>query len=133
MPGLRDVLAAMEWLRVEYPQYLERGRGDFLAINCQRLKLDAWENDEEVSLHRGLAAMRPRLSVPLWIIQMDGQDADSWPLLGDVPIFTEHAASQFSWMLEASFDRREAQQRYPVGSGMILAAAFEKRCREPSG
>jgi hypothetical protein len=75
--------------------------------------------------------MRPRLPVPLWIIQLHGQDADSWPLLGDVPIFTEHVESQFGWMLEASFDRRDSQRRYPEDSGMILAAAIEDRCRGP--
>jgi hypothetical protein len=31
-------------------------------------------------------------------------------VIGDVPIFTEHIAAQFGWMLEASTD---AQQRYP--------------------
>jgi hypothetical protein len=128
-PSLRDVLVAMEWLRVEFPQYLERKRGNFMAINCQRLSREVWENNEEVSLHRGLAAMRTRLPVPLWIIQMAEQDVEDWPLIGEVPIFTEHLSAQFSWMLEASFDRRESQQRYPEDSGMILAPALAKKCR----
>ena len=128
-PSLRDVLVAMEWLRVEFPQYIERKRGDFMAINCQRLSREAWENNEEVSLHRGLAAMRTRLSVPLWIIQMADQDVEHWPLIGEVPIFTEHLEAQFAWMIEASFERRESQQRYPEDSGLILAPALAEKCR----
>jgi hypothetical protein len=131
-PSLRDVLVAMEWLRVEFPQYIERKRGDFMAINCQRLSREVWENNEEVSLHRGLAAMRTRLSVPLWIIQMADQDVEHWPLIGEVPIFTEHLEAQFGWMLEASFDRRESQQRYPADSGMILAPALAEKCSDGS-
>ena len=128
-PSLRDVLVALEWLRVEYPQYVERRRGDFLAVNCQRLTREAWENDEEVSLHRGLAAMRRRLPVPLWIIQLADQDAEFWPLMSEAPIFTEHAAEQFGWMVEASFDRQDSQRRYTGDLGMILAPALEAMCR----
>ena len=57
-PSLRDVLVALEWLRVEYVQHTTRNRGDFLAINLQRFRRADWELAEEVSLHRGLAAMR---------------------------------------------------------------------------
>lgn len=128
-PSLRDVLVAMEWLLVEYPQFLERRRGDFLAINCQRLSREAWQNSEELSLHRGLAAMRPRLSAPLWIIQTADQDVELWPLIGEVPIFTEHVSAQFAWMIEVQFDRCEAQGRYPEDSGLILAPILEGRCR----
>jgi hypothetical protein len=127
--SLRDVLVAMEWLRVEWPQFLERRSGDFLAINCQRLTKEIWESREELSLHRGLAAMRRRLPTPLWIIQMSDQDVESWPSLGEVPIFTEHVSAQFAWMWEASFDRNESQQRYPTESGLILSAALEEKCR----
>ena len=42
----------------------------------------------------------------MWIIQLAGQDVDFWPLIGEVPIFTEHTQAQFGWMLEASFDRQ---------------------------
>jgi len=128
-PPLRDVLVAMEWLRVEYPQFVERKRGDFMAINCQRLSREVWENSEEVSLHRGLAAMRTRLPVPLWVIQLADQDVEHWPLIGEVPILTEHVLAQFGWMVEASFDRRESQQRYADDSGMILAPALAAKCR----
>jgi hypothetical protein len=131
-PALRDVLVAFEWLRIEYPQYVERGRGDYLAINCQRLSKEAWENNEQVSLHRGLAGMRARLPVPLWIIQLADQDVEFWPLIGEVPIFTEHAAAQFGWMMEASFDREESQRRYSQDSGMTLAPALEAKCRGTS-
>jgi hypothetical protein len=128
-PSLGDVLVAMEWLRVEYPQFVERRRGDFLAINCQRLSKETWESREEVSLYRGLAAMRARLPVPLWIIQQADQEVEFWPLIGDVPIFTEHVSAQFVWMLEGAFDRGEAQRRYPEDSGLILSAPLAERCR----
>lgn len=128
-PSLRDVLVAMEWLRVEYPQFVERRRGDFLAINCQRFSREIWESREEVSLHRGLAAMRTRLPVPLWIIQQADQDVEFWPLIGDVPIFTEHVSAQFVWMLEGAFDRSDSQQRYPEDSGLVLSAPLAERCR----
>jgi hypothetical protein len=129
VPSLRDVLVAMEWLRVEYPQFLDRRRGDFMAINCQRLSQEQWETRDEVSLHRGLAAMRARLPVPLWIIQRADQNVDTWPLMGEVPVFTEHVEAQFGWMLEAAFDRREAQRHYAQASGMLLAPALEEKCR----
>jgi hypothetical protein len=128
-PALRDVLVALEWLRVEYPRHVERGRGDYLAVNCQRLTNETWKNDERVSLHRGLAAMRAQLPVPLWIIQHADQDAEFWPLIGEVPIFTEHAAAQFGWMMEASFDRHDSQRRYAQDSGLTLAPALEAKCR----
>jgi hypothetical protein len=132
-PSLRDVLVASEWLRVEYPQLVDRRRGDFLAINCQRCSRGVWETAEELSLHRGLAGMRSRLPVPLWIIQEAGQDVEFWPLVGDVPIFTEHVSAQFAWMLEAAFDRGEAQRRYPTDSGLVLAPAAAARCRGEGG
>ena len=103
--------------------------GDFLAINCQRLSKETWESREEVSLHRGLAAMRARLPVPLWIIQKADQEVELWPLIGDVPIFTEHVSAQFGWMLEAAFDRGDSQRRYPEDSGLILSAPLAERCR----
>jgi hypothetical protein len=132
-PQLRDVLVALEWLRVEYPQFVERGRGDFLAINCQRLTQETWGQAEEVSLHRGLAAMRARLRVPMWIIQLAGQGVDGWPLIGEVPIFTEHTEAQFGWMLEGSFDRGDSQRRYSEDSRMILAPTLAARCRGDGG
>ena len=132
-PSLRDVLVAFEWLRVEYPQAVGRRRGDFLAINCQQLTQKSWAHAEEVSLHRGLAAMRQRLPAPLWIIQRAGQDVESWPLIGEVPIFTEHAAAQFAWMMEAFFDREESQRRYAKDSGMILSPALAARCAGREG
>lgn len=83
-----------------------------MAINCQQLSRDVWENAEEVSLHRGLAAMRPRLSVPLCIVQLADQDVEFWPLIGEVPIFTEHVTAQLAWMPEARFERSESERRY---------------------
>ena len=129
IPSLGDVLVALEWLRVEYPLFVERRRGDFLAINCQRLSRELWEGREELSLHRGLAAMRPRLPVPLWIIQRADQDVEMWPLIGEVPIFTEHVDAQFAWMWEAAFDRRESQQRYAQDSRMVLVPTLAEKCR----
>jgi len=98
------------------------------TINCQRLTLETWQNDEEVSLHRGLAAMRQRLPAPLWIIQRADQGAECWPLIGEAPIFTEHAAAQFGWMIEASFDRQDSQRRYAQDSGLVLAPTLEEKC-----
>ena len=51
--------------------------------------------------------MRWRLPMPVWIIQWAGQDVESWPLIGDAPIFTEHGEAQFGWMLETTLDRQE--------------------------
>lgn len=127
--SIDDVLVALEWLRVEWPQYVDRNRGDFLAINIQRLSKDVWASRDEVSLHRGLAAMRGRLPVPLWVIQLDGQQAETWPLLDQTPIFTEHAAAQFAWMLEVDFGRQESMQRYPEDSGLDLCSTIVARCR----
>lgn len=73
--------------------------------------------------------MRSRLPVPLWIIQHAEQDAEFWPLIGEVPILTEHAEAQFGWMIEDSFDRQEAQGRYARDSGLRLAPALEAKCR----
>jgi hypothetical protein len=129
VPSLGDVLVAMEWLRVEFPQYLKRRRGDYIAINCQLLSREHWENRDEVSLHRGLAAMRSRLAVPVWIIQQADQQVETWPLMGHTPIFTEHVSAQFAWMLEVSFPRRDSQQRYPEDSGLLLAPGLLKLCR----
>jgi hypothetical protein len=128
-PALRDILVAIEWLRVEYQQFVERNRGDFLAINCQAQTIETWTSSEEVSLHRGLAAMRSRLPVPLWIIQLADQEVEHWPLIGEVPIFTEHVSAQFGWMLDAAFDRRDSQQRYAGDSGLILSPALAEQCR----
>jgi hypothetical protein len=114
---------------VEWPHYVERNRGDFLAINIQQLSKELWSSRDEVSLHRGLAAMRNRLPVPLWVIQRDGQQAETWPLLDQTPIFTEHPAAELTWMLEASFDRKDSMQRYPEDSGLKLCSAMIARCR----
>jgi hypothetical protein len=84
--------------------------------------------DERYSLHRGLISLR--LPVPLWIIQSAGQGVDDWGLPGDFPIFTEHFERQFSWMLQISFDRRDAQSNFPQASRLAFSPAMQRLCRE---
>jgi hypothetical protein len=38
--------------------------------------------------------------VPLWILQRADQRVDEWPGMGTHPIFTEHLAGQWHWMME---------------------------------
>jgi hypothetical protein len=98
-----------------------------------RLTKKEWEDAEEVSMYRGLAAMRARLPVPLWTIQLAGQDVETWSPMGEFPIFTEHTDAQFGWMKQSSFDRQDVQPSYAERSKMILAPALDARCRGRSG
>jgi hypothetical protein len=130
-PALGDVLVALEWLRVEWPAMLDQNRGDMIAINCRGLSKEQWEMDDRLSLVRGLAAFR--VSGPLWILQLAGQDVETWPLMGEHPIFTEYVPAQFRWMFEISLDRRDSQARYPDESGLILSSDLQERCRAGRG
>jgi hypothetical protein len=127
-PGLGDVLVALEFLRTEWPILVDQGAGRLLAVNCRELSREAFAGDEHWSLHRGLAAIR--VPVPLWFIQTAGQAVESWGLPGDAPIFTEHSANQFAWMLEGWVDRRAMQARYADDSGLELSPALQRLCRE---
>ena len=125
MPRLEDVLVAFEWYRVVWPVMVEQGRGDFLVINCQRWTAEQWITHERLSLFRGLAAMRA--PVPMWFLQLAGQDVENWPLVGNRPIFTEHVSSQFGWMMEISLGP-EAQERYPSDSGLEFSDELAAMC-----
>ena len=111
LTSLRDVLVALEWLQVEFIEHLADKKGDFLVIDCRRLTKKEWEDAEEISMYRGLAAMRARLPIPIWTIQPAGQDVETWPQMGEFPIFTEHTDAQFGWMRQCSFDRQDAQRK----------------------
>ena len=125
-PALRDILVALEWLRVEWPAMLEQNRGDLIAIDCQQLSKERWELDDRLSLLRGLAAIR--MPGPLWILQLAGQDVETWPFLAEHPTFTEHVSTQYSWMYGMSLDRRYMQARYLHESGLILSSGLQRRC-----
>jgi len=116
---LRDLLVAIEWLRTEWPLMVQQRSGDFIVLNCQSLTKDIWSNSAELSLFRGLAAIR--MPSPIWFLQLGGQEVENWPLVGERPIFTEHVATQFKWMMEMFFERRESESRYPTDSGLSLS------------
>lgn len=124
---LNDILVAYEWLRTEWRLIVEQKYGDLLAINCRRLTKELWQEHEQLSLLRGLAAMR--LSVPLWFIQSAGQEVETWPLVGTRPIFTEHVNNQFSWMFEMTLDRSVMESRYPVDSGLAFSDELIAVCK----
>ena len=126
MPRLEDVLVALEWYRVVWPVMVEQGSGDFLVINCQRWTAEQWISDERLSLIRGLAAMRS--PVPMWFLQLAGQEVENWPMVGNRPIFTEHVSSQFAWMMEISLGPEEAQERYPSDSGLKFSDELAAMC-----
>jgi len=127
-PGLGDIMVALEFLRTEWPVLVDEGGGRLLALNCRPLTEESFATAEELSLHRGLLAIR--LPVPLWAIQTAGQAVESWGLPGDPPIFTEHSSNQFSWMMEAFVERSGMHARYAEDSGLELAPALQRLLRD---
>jgi hypothetical protein len=123
---LGDVLVAYEFLRTEWPLLRGQRLGRFLAVSVRDLTRERWARDECLSLQRGLLSVRT--PVPVLIIQHAGQGVEGWPMPGDHPIFTEHFPQQFSWMMESSLDRREAQSLFAANSGLVLSAAVRQRC-----
>jgi hypothetical protein len=124
-----DALTAFEWLRTVWPQMTEIA-GDFLVIDCQGVSRDLWLGAIEVSLARGLASLRA--PGPLWFLQDAGQAVETWPLVGDRPIFTQHFPDQFAWMVRGIVPPEEALARYPEDSGLQLSAAILALCA-PTG
>jgi hypothetical protein len=127
-PAIGDAFVALEFMRTEWVVDVEQRRGRFLLVDCRGLSRDSLQEDERLSLHRGLLAVR--FPVPLWIIQSAGQRIEDWGLPHDRPIFTEHFEDQFSWMVEIFVDWREAQSRFPEESGLVLSPPTERLCRE---
>ncbi|MEP6949912.1 MAG: hypothetical protein ABI863_11580 [Ginsengibacter sp.] len=127
-PALTDILVALEWLRTEWPLIDKKYWGDFIMIDCRNIDNENWETNLELSLLRGLANILT--PVPVWFIQLQGQDVDTWRLVGDRPIFTEYFPNQFSWMLHGGFslDRRIMQTRYPANSGLNLSEELRNLC-----
>jgi hypothetical protein len=125
-PALADILLALEWLRGEWPAMVEDKRGQFLMIDCRPMTREAWESAPSLSLMRGLAAVR--LNVPLWFVQSAGQDVETWPFVGERPIFTQHVESQFAWMMEIFLPRSAACAEYPQWSGLELSDDVRRRC-----
>jgi hypothetical protein len=125
-PALADVLVALEFLRTEWPIVVAEQRVRFLAVDCREVRREAFTNDEEWSLHRGLLALAA--PVPVWIIQSAGQHVDEWGLANDRPIFTQHEPHQFGWMWSFHVDRRAAQSRYPENSGLELSPELQRLC-----
>jgi hypothetical protein len=127
-PALGDVLVALEFLRTEWPVVVEEQRTRFLAINARGVPRELLVDDDRMSLHRGLLAIR--VPVPVWIIQSADDHVEQWGLRQDPPIFTEHEPHQFSWMWEFFVDRVAAQARYPQDSGLELSPALQRLCQE---
>lgn len=126
-PSLFDILVAFEWYRVEWVAMMEQGIGDLCVIDCQRLALEDWSAHEQVCLLRGLAAIRT--TMPLWFLQLAGQEVENWPAVGERPIFTEHVTGQFSWMTKICLERGEAQALYPSASGLEFSKKLASLCR----
>jgi hypothetical protein len=126
--ALNDCLVALEFLRTEWPTMVEAERGRYLAVNCREITRDQWAGAEQLSLHRGLVSVRA--PVPIWILQTDGQQVESWGLPGDRPIFTETLPNQFSWMVEISLDRGGQQAQFPADSGLRLSTALQETITE---
>jgi hypothetical protein len=99
--GLVDqvaALAALEWNRTVLPSLIGNYRyGSFVAVDYRRLTQEAWRTDECMVIQ---GVNRVRTSVPLWILQRADQRVDEWPGIGTNPIFTQHLANQWHWMLE---------------------------------
>jgi hypothetical protein len=124
-PQLGDVLVAVEFLRTIWPVMIDQHRGRFLILNLQGLSHEQWLENPEWSLHRGLAFLRG-LPVPLWFLQLAGQQLSDWNLPGDPPILTEHVDAQFGWMLEASPIQAEWRARYPDDSGLEMSPSLRR-------
>jgi hypothetical protein len=127
---LGDVLVALEWLRTEWPVMVESGSGDFVVLDCKQFTKEVWTEAIELSLHRGLTSIRT--SGPLWLLQLAGQDVETWPFIGERPIFTQHLPDQFNWMLQVWFDRQQMRSRYPTDSAMDLSPALVAMCTTES-
>ncbi|WP_163989009.1 hypothetical protein [Pyxidicoccus caerfyrddinensis] len=124
-PRLGDVLVAVEFLRTVWPIMVDERRGRFLILNLQGLSHQRWLEDPEWSLHRGLSALRG-LPVPLWFLQLAGQQLSDWELRGDPPILTEHVDAQFGWMIEAPPVEGEWRARYPDDSGLDMSPSLRR-------
>lgn len=128
---LGDVLAANEWLRVEYPALLADGRGNQLIIDCRDRTCADWEQNNAFALCRGLATVAT--TVPVWFLQNSETRVDHWPLIGDRrPIFTEHFAGQFSWMIQIQPSPGWIA-RYLKECGLGFAPELRARFEAPSG
>jgi hypothetical protein len=123
-PALDDVLVAVEFLRTRWPVMVDERFGRFLALNLRGLSYDTWTSHPQLSLHRGLVAIR--LPVPLWLIQQADQEVSNWRLPGDPPILTEHMDAQFAWMLEMHPDPVDERSRYPADSGLQVSDALRE-------
>jgi hypothetical protein len=128
--ALPDVLVAFEWLRTQWPIMVEQRRGDFIVLNCQQLTKELWSSAVEVSLQRGLSSVRA--TGPLWFLQSAGQEVETWPLVGDRPIFTQHVRDQFGWLMELFPEEQASQSQYPADSGLDLSPELTELCKRGS-
>jgi hypothetical protein len=129
-PSLDDVLVAVEFFRTSWPTMVEEHRGRFLALNLRGHTSRSFADATDMSLQRGLVALGS-LPVPLWLLQLAGQDASSWGLPGDRPILTEHVDAQFGWLMEAWYDPGEARAVYPGDSGLAVSPALRRLLGAP--
>ena len=128
-PALDDVLVAVEFVRTIWPVMVEQGYGRFLAVNCRGLSREEWRADDRLSLQRGLVALRT--PVPVWLLQLAGQEVHAWGLPGDHPVLTEHLERQFTWMTEAFPDPQAARAAYPEVCGLKVSTALRQRLGAP--
>jgi hypothetical protein len=129
-PALDDVLVAIEFLRTRWPIMVDEGYGRFLALNLRGLSYPTWTDHPQLSLQRGLVAIRT--PVPLWLIQVADQDVSSWELPGDPPILTEHMEAQFGWLTEMYSEPDDERARYPDDSGLQVSAALRRLLATPA-
>lgn len=118
---LGDILVALEWLRTEWPVMVESGSGDFVVLDCKQFIKEVWTEAIELSLHRGLTSIRT--SGPLWLLQLAGQDVETWPFVGERPIFTQHLPDQFK-LDAAGLVRSPASAVTLAGSAVACVAVL---------
>jgi len=97
---VRDICAAVEWLRTFFVWYVEEEFGDHVVIDIRGTDSDEWATSVAFSHLRGIVAMNP--ISPVWILQAPGQNGEDWLGLGDLPLFTEYTTSQYEWMMQVS-------------------------------
>jgi hypothetical protein len=75
---------------------------------------------------------RVRTAVPLWILQSAEQRVDEWQGMGTNPIFTQHMANQWHWMLEL-LDATDWPDLYRAECKLKFSAKLSERCASTKG
>jgi hypothetical protein len=110
--------AALEWNRTIVPEQIGNERyGKYFAIDYRRIDPERWRSEGHMVI-RGVNRVLTR--APLWILQRADQRVDDWPGIGTNPIFTQHVAKQWSWMVEA-LDEPNWPDSYRQQSKLLFA------------